>query len=293
MRIFRVLCIGILSLFIMLSGLLSACSTPVSAAEISQKTVAAASQVNSFKCDMSMSTEVSALSQTDQFTGKADIDYSAWMDYTNRQLKAVINGSIDTGDDGTQNISMQMYLLDGWYYMNVNIPLLGSQWMKMQMSDDSPGIWDSEDQLAQQIQLLQTAVETKSIGSETIDGIDCYVLQIGPDLNALVDWLASQNEDTGLWDASKADLPDIYDDVTLKIWVAKSTFLPMKETLEMSMQATPQDFDASSTETGSATVTLKATIKYYDYNVPLNILLPDGAADAVDVANIASSYLGD
>ena len=180
---------------------------------------------------------------------------------------------------------MQVYILDGWMYMS---SLFGtdSSWLKSPATTDALDVWGSQDQLAQQIEFLKTAVQTDSAGSEKVNGIDCYVLKIGPDLDSLSSWLSSQDED-GLFGSMDSTFTDLFDNVTVKIWVAKSTFLPVKETLEMTMTASPQDFDPSSTETGSITMTATATINYYDYNQPLAIVLPPEAAAAID---LSSSY---
>jgi hypothetical protein len=283
MRYAKHLLISSLSLCLVVSSLLSACATQVSAAEISTKTIAASSSVDTLKMDMSISLSVSGYSDPSLNTSGTESG-SAWIDYTDKQMKMAVTGIMSIARLGDQVFSLQRYVLSGWEYTLYDFGDTGAQWMK---SPETDAGWSSQDQFAQEIQFLKTAINTSSSDSETVNGVDCYVLVIGPDLSVLNEWLKSQQAaDSSDIDWSQVDL-SLYKDLSLKIWVAKDNFRPVHEEISMTF-AVPLDSITPPTATGAPSITAKATIKYYDYDVPLTIQLPPEAASAVD---IAASYL--
>jgi hypothetical protein len=137
------------------------------------------------------------------------------------------NVNIDIPGAGKQDISMGMYIVNGWMYMRIGLPQGGEQWMKMKLNNE---LWTAQNQLSQQIEFLKTAIEVTLLGSEKVDGVDCYVLQIKPNMEALTKWVLSQQQQQsgiGGIDLSKLDLAKLFKTISIKEWIAKDTYPPL------------------------------------------------------------------
>ena len=83
---------------------------------------------------------------------------------------------------------MEMYVLDGWVYMKMaapDVPSPMSGWMKFQVP---AGYWEDQDVAAQQLDLLESTFEVELLGTDVVDGIECYKLRVTPDLEKLRAW---------------------------------------------------------------------------------------------------------
>jgi len=268
-------------------GVLAGCSETLSAQGISDKTVAASSNVDTVKMDVSMSMEMSGSSGADSFNLTALETGTEWVRNAGKEMKANMDVSLDIGILDKQNASVQIFVLNGWMYMGATLSGFGEQWVKSAMTDK---YWQTQDQLAQQTEFLKTAVTVTLLGSEKVDGTDCYILQINPDMAAITEWFLSQQEQqsSGI-DWSQIDLSDIFKNYSIKAWIAKGSYLPIKEEIELTLEMTPQDLGAGADETGKVTMSMNGQVKFYDYNKPFTIELPPEAATATDISS-SSSY---
>jgi len=80
---------------------------------------------------------------------------------------------------------MEMYLVNNTLYlkMGLGIPQLPVQWTKREMPDE---FWASQNQLGLQMELLNIS-EVELLEDEKVNGVDCYVLKIEPDMNKFWD----------------------------------------------------------------------------------------------------------
>jgi hypothetical protein len=187
--------------------------------------------------------------------------------------------SADIPGMGKQSMPMELYMVEGAIYTKIGIPGQGDQWIKMKLDDE---MWKQQDQLAQQMEFLKTAGNVTLAGEETVDGIASYVLVIDPDMKALADWFMSQQQSSVL-DLSQLDLSKMFKSFSIKEWIAKDTYLPVKAEVIVLLEIKPEDVGAPADELEKLTMEMKMTEKFLDYNKPVTIVLPEEARNAQEM----------
>jgi hypothetical protein len=194
----------------------------------------------------------------------------------------------DTGDPFMpSSLEMGMYIIDNTMYMNMG-EMLGedSGWMKMEIPKDEysgfEDIWESQNLTSEQEDLLFEASEVNILGEEKVNGVNCYKVSIVPNMEQLFDLMMSQDmsgylsEDLYYSDMDEA--LEILDDFSIIYWYDKSTFLPVKMDIEMTMFDEEEGLDMS--------IDMEVNMKYTNFNKPVTIKLPSDAKDAVDMSGM-------
>jgi hypothetical protein len=163
--------------------------------------------------------------------------------------------SLDMGD------IMSVYIVDDWMYMNESF--MG--WVKMELTDD---IWEENDQIGGQLEMLEQYVDVKILGTEQVMGSECYVVEVIPDLQALWDW-AMEEEGMEGFDID-IDIEEMIKEFTVKVWIEKGTFYMTQVSINMVMEMLGEK------------MTMLETVTLYDINQPVSIYLPYEAQDAVE-----------
>ena len=260
------------------SGCGAATTTPLTGRQIAANAVSAYQNVKTFNVDMNMTMGMNV--EGGQQPMKIDMKAGATgaMDIAGTRLKMQMNVDMNVPVVGKQNTSTELYVLDNWLYSKVTVPDSGDQWVKTKLS---PAMWQQQNQLDQQIEMLKTAVDVASVGEETIDGTVCYVLSVTPDMAALSGYLASelaQGSASGI--LNNADLSRVFKSVAVKEWISKRDYLPMKVDMNMSLEMLPGDVGAKSTDLTRMTMNMTVQGNYHDYNKPVTVTLPAGAESA-------------
>jgi hypothetical protein len=248
--------------------------------QVVSKVVEASNNVKSLKLGMNLSEniEVAAGSQSENMTvketGTASVNNIA------KEMQMNANMEMDIPPVGKQTITMDEYLTGGFLYARTS--LAGTdQWTKMKVDELQ---WTSENQLAQQIEFLKSATSISRLNDETINGLDCYVFQITPDMAALMKWVQSQAQSTT---ALKNLNPNVFKSTALKMWMDKKSLLPQKENIFVTMEFTPADMGITTTTTAPGfdkmSMTMNGDITCSDYNVPVTITLPAAAQNAAEI----------
>jgi hypothetical protein len=172
---------------------------------------------------------------------------------------------------------MDEYLTGGYLYIKDNTT--GTDyWTKIKVDESR---WTAEDQLAQLTEFLQSATSISRLDDETVNGLDCYVFQITPDMAEVLKWVQLQSPSgTELQNLN----PDVFKSTTLKMWIDKKNLLPQKENIDLTMEIIPSDLIGTTTTPDNAiTLTMNGDITYTDYNIPVTIELPAAAQNAVEI----------
>jgi hypothetical protein len=155
-----------------------------------------------------------------------------------------------------QKMESAIYMVGDWLYSGTDTGY-GMDWCKESVSEEDWGKYDVTDE---ELSLLDDYTEVTFLGTEVIQGIDCYKIDVKPDLTTLLGWAMTQGE---------LDSIDDYD-ASMTIWVAKDTFYLVEEDVYMTLTIEGQTGDIS------------MTITMYSFNSPVYIALPSEAADAYE-----------
>jgi outer membrane lipoprotein-sorting protein len=242
---------------------------------------AANAAVNTVSFDMEMEMFMDAVTQDGSVQMTMVADGTGAIDQANQKLKMTMNMDMDIPELGQEGMTMEMYATGGWMYMKMDIPGLGEQWVKMPMTED---MWQSQSQFEQQIELLRTAREVTFHGSENVNGTDCYVVEIVPDMTVIFEIMSQQQmpgmEDMGI---DGLDMADWFKKMTVKVWIAKDSYLEIKSDIHMTMEVTAADVGASQDDLEKMTMDMNMTMTMHDYNEEVSIELPAGAQQAMEI----------
>ena len=194
------------------------------------------------------------------------------IDSTKKEMQIIIDMDIDVPGKAKQSMPMESYLVDGWMHIKVSVEEQGAQWIKMQLPDE---MWDSQSAISQQIEFLETAEEVNFLGSEDVNGTDCYVVEVVPSAEALNKMLSQiQMPDIEGTDLSQFSFADMIQEMSFKQWIAEDGYLIMKSETHVVMEISPEDVGASVEEFQKITADQSAVMVFYDYNEPVSIELP-------------------
>jgi len=111
----------------------------------------------------------------------------------NMEMTMVLEGFEE--QNGSQDLTYDMYVYPDYTYMRMEVPGMGEQWMKMATTEDLQ-VDLNTNMVDQQLGPLESAIEIELLWYEDVDGEECYVLSIVPDMEVLMQWVAQQQSST-------------------------------------------------------------------------------------------------
>jgi len=187
--------------------------------------------------------------------------------------------SMDLGyDKGSEEMTMEMYLVDDYLYMYME-----GEWMKMPATEEALAMYDInlfEEQMAP----LESSGELKFLKYETIDGAECYVIELIPDIAAIMDLLGEQGlGELGLSLDDIGVVRDMLDKLSYICWIEKDTGYMKKVKTQLRMKITGDAFRDIAGVSGELIMDMTAMIEISGYNEPVNINLPAEAENAMEM----------
>lgn len=237
--------------------------------------------VRTFQFDMNMDMDMSGEAEGEAFEIAMVMNSSAVVDVENRQMGMDMIIDMVLPDEGEMEIAMEYYLINDVMYISMEIPEIGPMWMKSEMP---VGYWEQMSQTESQIDLLRTTTQVKVIGSDIAKGVDCYLLQLTPDLDQL--WqIAMQQAALGgeqaLPDVPEEFFQEMFRSFSVKQWIAKDTYYFTKAKIDMDIELSAEAMEVGE---GVVSMDITMTIFTHDYNEPVSLVLPPEAEGAVEIA---------
>ncbi len=263
---------------LLLPLVLAGCGKEVTAQEIADNVIQNYSKIETCKMDMDM---IISIKDTDDGSMPLSMDsttrITTYADIINREMQAVVDATTDTSIIGTVEVTEEIYVVGGQWYMKMSTPGKVDQWVRTDLNEE---LWNSQNKLERQVGFLMSAVEITKLGEENVEGIDCYVLQVKPDMDLLFDSVLSQQKELATeLGATKADLTRMFKQYAIKQWIDKDRSLLVKSDIQTSMEILPQDI-GNNDQTGKINANIQLTERYYDYGEPVVVELPQEALNA-------------
>jgi hypothetical protein len=214
--------------------------------------------------------------------------------------------------DDVSSFIFERYIIGGWIFFNSSSPPLYSSagviqpWTKYNSSNQDY-LWAYYSQLSPQIELLQSAKNIASVGTEQINGRNYEIIQFVPSAAAAADWGLSQEQGNGpsveWWKTGVERSKGIYINAlkssSVKIWIDQDDDSLLKEDISFSFDVMPGNVvlsdigglmrsgQANSTDVGFQHIldTFNGEWDFSGYNQPLQIQLPQAAQSAQDESN--------
>jgi len=127
--------------------------------------------------------------------------------------------------------------------------------------------------LEQAVDLLKVS-QIDILRVEEVNGVEIYVIKVVPDLGKLWEIMMTTIIAPGMdLDpvAMGIDLEEMFDKITMKTWVCRDTFLPVKDQSEMTMVLEGMEKEMSTIS------------QFHSFNEPVTIQLPAEAAEVEEM----------
>jgi hypothetical protein len=248
--------------------------------EIVESVVTSWADIRTSQFDMHMTMDMAGEIKDEAMETSMVTDSSGMMDFENKQMQMDMTMSIAVPGEDKREMGMEMYLIGDMMYMMMDVPGMGPMWMK---SETPEATWDRMSQTKSQIELLKTA-QVNVIGSEKVGGVDCYVLQLIPDVEQLWQLAMQQaqvSEEAVMPDVAKELLKEVFRSFSVKQWIAKDTYFLTKAEIDMTMELIPEAMGLPGE--GVLNMDISLDLQCYNYNQPVSIVLPPEAEGAVEV----------
>ena len=152
------------------------------------------------------------------------------VDVKNKRMKVSINIDEWTTDKAqSRSTRTKMYIFDSMEYLYLHSRGKDGRWVKFEVPGNK---FDNENRHKKQMELLMASKIT-NLEDETLGKVDCYLLSIEPDKEALWKVIMEQEEEHPLLKLLNLDYEDVVKEMDMKIWTAKDTFLPAKCHMQM------------------------------------------------------------
>lgn len=157
-----------------------------------------------------------------------------------------------------EKTELAVYMVDDWLYSGTDAGY-GMDWCKESVSEED---WEDYDVTADQSSLLYDYTEVTFLGTEVIQGIDCYKIDVKPDLTTLMGWAMTEGGLDAIEDC----------DFSMTVWIAKETFYLVEMDVNMTIKV----------EGLADRMFMFMTMTMYSFDSPVFISLPAEAADAYE-----------
>jgi len=233
----------------------------------------------SFAMHMPMEVSVTSGSATASMSVTLDITNGV-MDVANEEIYYETDMLMDVPLTGEQEVAGDVYIVDGWMYTRTDFFGLGEQWVKMEANEET---WQQQDPLSGQLEFLAAAVEVNYLRTETVNGVECYLFEVVPDMEALGELLTEETAGMGMMDFSQFDLAEFYTDLSVIEWIAIDSSLLMRVEIHLALEMSASEAGLGEGEVGSMTTEVLMVVNFYDYNEPVSIELPPEALEAEEM----------
>lgn len=251
------------------------------AQEIVDGAIESFDKIKTYQFDMIMTMDMAGEVEGEALEQTVTMDNSGTLDLENVQMKADL--SIDTNmvapEEGEMGMSVEMYIIDGMMYAKPEAPGEESTWMKEEVPAEAWEMLSGISRLEKYKDLLETA-QVEVIGSEKVEGVDCYVLKLTPEMAQL--WQTAMGQggiaELDLPPAPEELLEDVFHSFSVKQWIAKDTYFLMKTEIDMAMESTPELMEHLGEEV-EMSINIALSFLAYNYNQPVTIVLPSEAEE--------------
>ena len=282
----KTLVVVLLLAVLLLSG--SACDggeAPVGmlAEEIRDEAIAAEAELDTCQFGMDMTMDMRIVMDGETFDSAMVIDAEGAIDKPNEEMYMDMTMIMEMTGEEDMEMSMAVYIVEDWMYAGQEMPGEPAMWLKMLMPE---GMWEqiSEqyDIVAQHLDVL-LGVEVQLVGTETVDGTECYVLEVIPSMEEL--WALMQLAGAGEGLPPGLDFEELITDFSIRYWIAKDTYFTLKSAVELTMVLTPEDLGIPPELAGEfdATVDMSMTGIMHHFNEAVSIELPPEAEAAEEI----------
>lgn len=259
--------------------------------EVASNTLQALDDIESFRLEIEMDLDAEGGAPDEVIEVTMSLDGNGAADRVNREMEMGMSLDAEVTGEEDINADVDVYLVDDYIYLNQEVLGEEPMWVKLQVPEEGPvnDLLGNPQVILDLMANIIEAVELDPKGTETVKGIDCYVMEAKPNFDQLwqilmqlpgLDELPAEIPDLS---SLPVDLDDLITELVFKEWIAKDTYFLTKVEVQMAVHATPEILGLPEEE-GEVTASLNLSIVIYDHNEPVSIDLPAEAESAEEVS---------
>ena len=199
------------------------------------------------------------------------VDSSAEGEVDNRNHKMQMSMGMNMPMLGETN--MEMYFIEDTMYMGME--MMGrTEWVKTELGEtEKENIWNQQSYIEKEMGMIKNS-KVELSGDEKVRGVDSWVIKITPDKNSLEEYVMSEMSQSSS-ELDEDEMPGMdFKNIEIKYWIAKDSYFITKQEAQM-------DFAMTDEKSGeSMNIEMDVSVELYDYNEPVNIVLPKDALNA-------------
>ena len=251
------------------------------------KILDAAQEVKTCTFDMTMKINTRIECADASKVMRINLDGTFDIDNVAKKMKAVIYITMEELGVELKQAVMELYVLDNKQYTKFDQPGEPSRW---QVEDLAAGTWESMHYWEHHVDLLQKS-ELELLGTEKVNDIDCYAIQLSPDMAEFLKMMLAEQQLGQQFSEEEIDIITTalsrffvsFMDLSAKEWIDKDTYLPRKTEMVMDIYISPDEFmELGLVVLAGYEFTLGTNVSLVvdNYNEPLSIVLPPEAQEA-------------
>jgi hypothetical protein len=178
-------------------------------------------------------------------------------------------------EDNTSTTAMEEYLINDTIYLKVD-----GNWtaLKMPVVADT---WSAQNTMTQQLEMLNQSRLTL-IGSDMVDGVDCYKVRAEINMSEMADQLST--DVTSLLPMQSMNYSELFHNMDMDVyyWITKDSHLLKKTDVIESFVMAPESLglDENDSENIEMRINSEVSLLFEGFNESVNVKLPDEAMQA-------------
>ena len=198
-------------------------------------------------------------------------------DLVNNNMETVMDVVIAGADDDSIKMEIVTYLIDTTMYVMVDFPIVSPMWTKTEI----PGEYTQQMDNSQVLTELLQMVDMEITSTERKEGVNCYVLEITPDISQIFAsfMLPAEEYYTGYYESDFEIIEEIFQDFSMKLWIAHDTYRVVYADINIQVEFSPEAMGVYNEE-GLFSLDIAVKMYYHHYNSSVDIDLPPEAEDA-------------
>ncbi len=252
----------------------TAVSGEETAEDIRDHALAAGDDMDTCQFDLEMAIDMLMQVEGEMVDMALTTDGTGALDVPGEKMYMDVSMVLEIPEIDDMEMEMEVYVVDDWVYAGTSIFGLPPSWVKTPVQ---AGDWEELDITSQQVDLLLD-VEVELVGTDTVDGIECYVLEVIPDMEKVWALLAFAGAGEAL--PSDLDLDELINDMSFTQWIAKDTYFTLKTSMDLIVELTPESLGMEAEGDFDATAEMALVITLHNVNEPVTVELPPEALEA-------------
>ena len=262
----------------------TACAQEPSAQEIVDSVIESGDNIKTYQFDLEMTMDMTGEAAGEAVAQTVKVSTRGKLDLDNFRMSADLTLNADVAAPAEEEIEMgvEMYIIDSQMYTRPESPGQEPVWIKEAVSAERWEMMKGLIGLESYQDLLETA-EVELTGSEKVEGVDCYVLQLTPDMAQL--WQIGSEPQGGIGTGGflppvpEEYLEEAFRSFSVKQWISKDTYFLVKVEIDMAMETTPEIKDYLGDE-ADMSIDIALSFLAQNYNQPVDIVVPPEALEA-------------